>query len=373
MASRALLATAAFHLCAFSSLGVLPPVAAESIDDPRRTPIVRAIEQVRPAVVSIHAVHREAIYYRARRDPFFDLLAPPWFYGGQQDKVTAGSGFIVSDDGTILTNDHVVGKRPVRITVNLVDGRELEARHVGSDYYVDLAVLKVDAPDLPVAPLGAPGDILVGERAIAIGNPFDLGVVASAGIVSALDKDFGEPQGSYYYRDMIQTDATINPGNSGGPLVNALGQVIGINSFIYTDDNSNKGSIGIGFAIPIEAARRFLEEITAHGKVRPPWHGILGLRTVRERLARYLELPSTDGAYVDRVAVGSPAYEAGLGRGDVILEINDESVRSAKEAKGMLQRLRVGETCSLRLFSDGRSGTISFIMGDSSDARSRRN
>ena len=241
MASRALLATATLHFCAFSSLGVLSPLAAESIDDPRRTPTVRAIEQVKPAVVSIHAVHREAIYYRARRDPFFNLLAPPWFYGGQQDKVTAGSGFIVNDDGTILTNDHVVGKRPVRITVNLVDGRELEARHVGSDYYVDLAVLKVDAPDLPVAPLGAPGDILVGERAIAIGNPFDLGVVVSAGIVSALDQDFGEPQGSYYYRDMIQTDATINPGNSGGPLVNALGQVIGINSFIFTDDNSNKG------------------------------------------------------------------------------------------------------------------------------------
>ena len=347
--------------------------ASESLDDSRYTAIVRAIEKVKPAVVSIHAVHREAVYYRSRRDPFFDLLTPPWFwYGGERDKVTGGTGFIVDDSGTILTNDHVVGERAVRIIVNLEDGRELEARHVGSDYFVDLAVLKVDATDLPVAPLGAAGDILVGEWAIAIGNPFDLSVTASAGIVSALDMDFGAPKGDYYYRDMIITDATINPGNSGGPLVNALGQVIGINSFIYTDNDSNRGSIGIGFAIPIDAARRFLDEIAAYGKVRRPWHGILRLRDVTERLARYLALTDTDGAYVDRVMVGSPAYEADLGRGDVILEINEEIVHTAEEAKGMLQRLRVGEKCSLKLASDGQGRTISFIMGDAAQARSRR-
>ena len=353
-------------------LGVVEVLSADDSGEVRRTSVVRAIERAKPSVVSIHAVHLQPVYYRSpHRDPFFEFFAPPWFYG-EREKVTAGSGFIVDADGHILTNDHVVGKKPVRIIVNLDDGREFEARDIGRDYFVDLAVLKVDATDLPVAQLGESGDILVGEQAIAIGNPFDLGPTASAGIVSAIDRDFGEPQGNYYYRDMIQTDAAINRGNSGGPLVNAAGQVIGINSFIYTGSDYSTGSIGIGFAIPIDVGVRFLDEIRTYGRVRRPWHGILGLRKVTRPLARYLELSSTDGAFVDQVAKGSPAYEAELGRGDVIVIINGEPVRTAEEAKGMLQRLRVGEECSMQIVRDGEHRTVSFVLEDQSRFKQRR-
>ncbi len=154
--------------------GVVDWLSADDSEELRRTAVVRAIERAKPSVVSIHAVHREAVYYHSPyRDPFFNFFAPPFL--GERKRVTAGSGFIVDADGYILTNDHVVGKRPIHIFVNLDDGREFEAVDIGRDYFVDLAVLKVDATDLPVAPLAESGDILVGEQAIAIGNPFDLG------------------------------------------------------------------------------------------------------------------------------------------------------------------------------------------------------
>ncbi len=199
--------------------------------------------------------------------------------------------------------------------------------------------------------------------------PSTWGPTASAGIVSAVDRDFEAPQGEYYYRDMIQTDAAINRGNSGGPLVNALGQVIGINSFIYTGDDRGGGSIGIGFAIPIDAGVTFLDEIRTHGHVRRPWHGILSLYEVTGRHADYLGLPNTDGAFVVQVATGSPAYEAELGRGDVIVGINGEPVRTAEEAVGMLERLRVGQECSLEIIRDGQRRTISIALEDRSRIR----
>ena len=203
----------------------------------RETAVVRAVDRVAPSVVSIHAIHTQPVVYRYR-DPFFELFFPMSPYGsqllrGERDHVSGGSGLIVSEDGHILTNDHVIGnvRRIKRLEISLPDGRRVDASYVASDHVIDLAVLRVEADDLPVAPLGESGDILVGEWAIAIGNPFALGRSASIGIISAIDRDFGESQGKYFYRDMIQTDAAINRGNSDGPLVNALGEVIGINSF----------------------------------------------------------------------------------------------------------------------------------------------
>jgi len=324
--------------------------------------VVRAVERVQPAVVSIHVIHREPVLYR-HRDPFLDFFYP-FYYRGERDRVSGGSGLIVTDDGHILTNAHVVGskRRLRRVEVSLSDGRTFQARTMQADRHTDLAILQVDASDLPVAPLGRSSDILVGEWAIAIGNPFDLGPTVSLGVVSAVDRDFPEPQGDYYYRDMIQTDASINPGNSGGPLVNADGQVIGINSFIFTGSDYNLGSIGIGFAIPIGAARRFLDEIRTHGHVREAWTGILQLRDVTPALARYLELPDTEGALIVQIAVDSPAYMADLQRGDVIVAINGETVGGAKEAKGILKGLPVDEECSLEIVRGGDLQVVAFEL-----------
>ena len=340
--------------------------AAEDLEESRRTAIVRAVERVKPAVASIQVIHTEPVYYRYRpfHDFFFPFSQSPRLFRGYRDRVSGGSGLVVTEDGHVLTNDHVIGRSRSRVApkieVSLPDGRSLPARYVSSDFKIDLAVLKVDADDLPVARLGDSDDIVVGEWAIAIGNPFDLGPAVSAGVVSALDLDFPEPQGDYYYRDMIQTDASINPGNSGGPLANALGEVIGINSFIYTANEYDIGSIGIGFAIPINYARRFLDEIATHGRVRRPWTGILELQNLTPRLAEYLDLPGTDGALVVSVATGSPAYEADLERGDVIVRVNGEYLENAEEAKEILESLRVGETCRLDLYQNGRHVPVSF-------------
>ncbi|MFH1569809.1 MAG: trypsin-like peptidase domain-containing protein [Gemmatimonadota bacterium] len=344
------------------------PAGAGPIDASRRTAVVQAVERVQPAVVSVHVIHRQPVVYRYR-DPFREFFFPgsPYlYYREEQDRTSGGSGLVVSKDGHVLTNAHVVGdeRTRVRIEVSLPDGRSFEARSAIPDQYTDLAVLQVDAPDLPVAPLGTSADILVGEWAIAIGNPFDLGPTVSIGVVSAVDRDFQEPQGDYYYRDMIQTDAAINPGNSGGPLVNAAGEVIGINSFIYTGSEYSFGSIGIGFAIPIDAARRFLDEVQTHGRVRQAWTGIVALRDLTDRLAHYLQLDSRDGALVVQVAVDSPAFAADLRRGDVIVSINGEAVRGAEEVRGILRQLSVGARCALVIARAGKRQELSFELGE---------
>ena len=344
-------------ICSLALLALVLSHAGASIGESRRTAVVQAVERVQPSVVSLHVRYRERIQhlYRYRGDPFWNLFSP--FY---QDRVSTGSGFVVDDEGYILTNSHVVGdpRQLQKITISLPepDSRTFEARYVASDPNFDLAVLKVDDGNMPVAPLGTSGDILVGEWAIAIGNPFDLGPTVSIGVVSALDRDFSEPQGDYYYRDMIQTDAAINLGNSGGPLVNADGEVIGINSFIYTGGEYASGSIGIGFAIPIDTATSFLEEIRQYGQVRRSWTGILAVQDITPPLAEYLRLDSTDGVLVVRVANDSPAELAGLEKGDVIVAVNDEKIRSTDEAIGHWRAARLARRRSSRTREATTSG-----------------
>ena len=349
---------------------------AETVSDSRRTAVVRAVERVQPAVVSVHVIHTEPVLYR---DPFREFFFPGSPFSlrqGERERVSGGSGIIVSEDGLILTNDHVIAARrqtrqTPRIEVSLIDGRTLEAKYVDSERFLDLAMVRVEASNLPVAPLGHSGDILVGEWAIAIGNPFDLGPTVTAGVVSAVGRDFQETKGDYYYRDMIQTDAAINPGNSGGPLVNAIGEVIGVNSFIYTGSEYSTGSIGIGFAIPVDAARRFLDEIREFGKVRRPWTGILRVSDVTPRLVRYLDLPVDEGVLVTGVALGGPAHNSGLERGDVIVAINGESVSGSEDAQEILRGLRVGDTASLAVVrADGRR-TVAFELEEQRTHRQR--
>lgn len=352
-----------------------PASGADEIASSRRTAVVRAVELAEPSVVSVHVTYRQPVLYRTR-DPFMDFFFPLSPYNlipGEQERTSSGSGLIVSKSGYILTNDHVVGMRdnPYTISVSLPDGRSYEAKYIDTYISYDLAILKVEAADLPVARLGNSDDILVGEWAVAIGNPFDLGPTVSVGVVSAVNRDFSQLQGNYYYRDMIQTDAPINLGNSGGPLVNALGEVIGINSFIYTGSEYSIGSIGIGFAVPISTARGFLQEIELHGKVRRPWSGILGLQNLTSAQVKYLDLPSAGGALVVQVAPDSPAKLAGLERGDVIVQIGREKVRSAEEAKSLLQGFRVGQSCELTIFRDGQTRTCHLQVTEMPSARQR--
>ncbi|MCY3788087.1 MAG: trypsin-like peptidase domain-containing protein [Gemmatimonadetes bacterium] len=364
-------------ICSLALLALALNHAGASIGESRRTAVVRAVERVQPSVVSLHVRYRERVQhlYRYRGDPFWNLFSPFYYVPRDQDRVSTGSGFVVDNEGYILTNSHVVGdpRRLQKITASLPepDGRTFEARYVDSDFNFDLAVLKIDEGDLPVAPLGTSGDILVGEWAIAIGNPFDLGPTVSIGVVSALDRDFSEPQGDYYYRDMIQTDAAINLGNSGGPLVNADGEVIGINSFIYTGGEYASGSIGIGFAIPIDTAASFLEEIRQYGQVRRSWTGILAVQDITPPLAEYLRLDSTDGVLVVRVANDSPAELAGLEKGDVIVAVNDEKIRSADEAIGVLRGLRVGEIAALGVVRHNEHYNLDLTL-EESPYRTRR-
>jgi len=223
-------------------------------------------------------------------------------------------------------------------------------------------LIKAQGDQLPVAPLGDSDDILVGEWAIAIGNPFDVGVSVSVGVVSGINRNFPQVQGDYYYRDLIQTDASINPGNSGGPLINALGEVIGINSFIHTGSSNNIGSIGIGFAIPSNTARSFLDEITHHGKVRRPWTGILRLQNITPRLAEGLDLPSTNGALIVDLVPEGPAYTAGLRRWDALVAVNDDKIITAQQARLVLQGFRVDEQCTLTVMRDGETLDLTLLL-----------
>src|SRR6266540_2546362 len=263
----------------------LPAQRTEEVSAGRRTAITAAVERVAPSVVTVQT----EVVERVPADMFEQ------FFGGRSGTRAAaglGSGFVVREDGVILTNAHVVNGA-ARISVALKDGPTYPARLLGADETNDLAVIKIDAKALPVAPLGNSSNLLVGEWAIAIGNPYGFLLAntepsVTAGVVSGTGRNLAaQSEGSGVYVDMIQTDASINPGNSGGPLVNALGEVIGVNSSIFSPTGS---SIGLGFAIPINRARRVAEDLLAHGVVRRPWIGIklqLGnAATARDLLAK---------------------------------------------------------------------------------------
>ncbi len=314
---------------------------ATAISDTRRTAVTRAVERVAPAVVTIQT---EAIE-RVQTDPLFE-----WFYGRQQSQRVVpglGSGFIVRSDGVIVTNAHVVANAN-RVAVMRRDGTVDSARVLGTDETNDIAVLKIDATGLPVATLGNSSATAIGEWAIAIGNPYGFVLgnsepAVTVGVVSGTGRNLvARGEGPSAYFDMIQTDASINPGNSGGPLVNADGEVIGVNSSIYSPSG---GSVGIGFAIPINRVRRIVEDLVAHGSVRRPWIGV----RLRYPQSANVRDAITAGAVIASVIPGSPAAQAGLRPGDVILRSGNRLIRNAFDWEALLLDLRVGESVALRL------------------------
>ncbi|HUQ21289.1 MAG TPA: trypsin-like peptidase domain-containing protein [Gemmatimonadaceae bacterium] len=316
----------------------LPAGQTDQISAGRRTAITAAVQRVAPSVVTVQT----EVVERVPADVFEQ------FFGGRSGTRSAaglGSGFIVREDGVILTNAHVVSGAS-KISVAMRDGKTYPAKLLGADETNDLAVIKIDAKGLPVSPLGSSTNLLVGEWAIAIGNPYGFLLAntepsVTAGVVSGTGRNLAtESEGSGVYVDMIQTDASINPGNSGGPLVNALGEVIGVNSSIYSPSG---GSIGLGFAIPINRARRVTEDLLAHGIVRRPWIGIK-LQMGNAVTARDLV---SQGVIVSSVVPGSPADRAGIKPGDVLVQSRQRALHNPYDWEAERLELRVGEDVPL--------------------------
>ncbi|HEU4720879.1 MAG TPA: trypsin-like peptidase domain-containing protein [Gemmatimonadaceae bacterium] len=331
--------------------------ARASVPASRRTAITEAVAKVAPAVVTVQT----EVVQRVAADPFESLFGGR---SGTQTQAGLGTGFIVRADGVIVTNAHVIAGA-TRLSVMLRDGTTYPATTVGTDEMNDLAVIKVDnAANLPVAPIGDSDNLLVGEWAIAIGNPYGFMLGNSepsvtAGVISGVGRNLvARGEGPSAYFDMIQTDASINPGNSGGPLVSATGEVIGVNSSIYS--TSGGGSIGLGFAIPINRARRVADDLLAHGRVRRPW---IGVRLDEPRTANPRELIAR-GATVAGVTPGSPAERAGLRRGDVIVRVRARPVRNRFDWDAALLDLRVGEQVPLVVRRGGSETNLSVTIAD---------
>ena len=326
------------------------PGVQDSIGFGRTTAITRAVQIATPAVVSVNVTQTQRIQVNPYQDPFYDF-----FFGRQRAKVmdrdvqSMGSGFVISSDGYIVTNDHVAGEAS-QITIAFPDGTTLPATLIGSDAGTDLALLKVES-ELPLAHLAfeLSSPPLVGEWSIALGNPFGLfeasDPTVTVGVVSATGRDL-QPQDNRFYMDMIQTDAAINRGNSGGPLLNALGNVIGVNTAIFTESG---GSVGIGFAVPAEKAVRVLEEIRDKGFVDRSYYTGLRGRTLPQRWAQALGLSEARGFVVEEVDPGSPADVAGFKPYDVIRALEGEDVDDQNELLGYLFDYRPGDTISLEI------------------------
>ena len=273
---------------------------------------------------------------------------------------SSGSGVVISPDGFVMTNHHVI-ENADKVTVTLSGGDEYEAEIIGSDETSDLALIKLSGSDFPYAELANSDDLLIGEWVIALGNPFELFSIsnkpsASVGIISATNMDFGMQKSGKVLQDMIQTDAAINPGNSGGPLVNAMGQVIGINTFIFTDYEHFRGSVGIGFAIPINSALRIAEELRMTGEIDRGYSTGLIVQSVTRSISRYLDIPFVKGVVIVEVHQGSSADMTGLEPGDVILTVNGEDVNKPSDIRTVILEndLRSGDKITLQIFRDGK-------------------
>ena len=330
-----------------------------SAEDPflRRTATVRAVEKVGPAVVSIATEQLEKEqnpFSRSSPQPrsgsyfsdLFDRRAP-------RASHDLGSGVIISPEGHILTNEHVI-RQARRISITLADGRTFQATVVGADPSNDVAVLKADTDEpLPWAAPGTSSDIMVGEPVIAIGNPFGFSNTVTTGVISAANRSIHTGQQTFH--GFLQTDASINPGNSGGPLVNAEGSLIGINTAIY------QGAEGIGFAIPIDVAQRVVAELIEHGEVHPVTLGI-DFQDLDPALREVMELPSSmSGCLINRVRPDGPAEKAGVRRGDVLTRLDGLPIRSARQLFEILQTTTPQQRLKIQYWRDGKSFTTEVV------------
>ncbi len=318
----------------------------------RATGFALAARQAAPAVVSVTATKM------GRKNPHVDDPRFKFFFGegGQSQQVGLGSGVIVSPEGYLLTNQHVV-EDATEIEVQLQDGRQTRARLVGSDTETDIAVLKIDLDRLPVIALGDVRALQVGDAVLAIGNPFNVGQTVTAGIVSALDRS---DAGSSRFQNFIQTDAAINPGNSGGALVDARGALVGINTAIFSRSG---GSMGIGFAVPVDTARQVMEMLVRDGTVRRGWIGVEP-RDLDAELAESLNLPVKNGVLITGVLQSGPAAQGGVRPGDVVVQVGGKPVRNTAELFAAVAALPPNKPTKLSLQRGSQALDVQVQVGE---------
>jgi len=311
-------------------------------------PIVKVNKTAGPAVVKIETKQEGIVY------SFFGMMPIVTESSGN------GSGVIIDEAGYVLTNNHVI-QGVNEINVILSDGRTFAAEIVGTDTYTDLAVLKIDGENLPVAELGDSDELMVGETAIAIGNPYGFDHTVTSGIISALNRSLEKDDGSGIIMEgLIQVDTPINPGNSGGALLTLSGKVVGINTAIIADAQ------GIGFAIPINTAKEVAQEILQYGKVRRPYSGINEIMEVTQNIAYRYGLPVTNGLLIASLDRNSPAVTAGLTVQDIITEINGKAVSSVDDLRNAVYKAKIGDQLELTVIN-GRTGNkriIQLVLGE---------
>ncbi|HVN37165.1 MAG TPA: trypsin-like peptidase domain-containing protein [Myxococcota bacterium] len=337
-------------------LGAMLVALAARAEDPflRRTAAVEAVQSAGPAVVTVmteQIARNQSPFRPFAGDPFFDRFFHDFFEPRSPGSVESlGSGVVIDAAGHVLTNEHVVA-RATRIRVSFADGREFDATLLGADPNNDIAALSIQTNEkLPWIAPGTSSDLMVGEPVIAIGNPFGLSHTVTTGVISALERSIRAEDRVYH--GFIQTDASINPGNSGGPLLNAEGKLIGINTAVYS------GAQGIGFAIPIDVARRIVSELIAHGEVSPVWLG-LEFQDLTPELRSALSLPAQlRGALVNRIRDPSPAAQAGVARGDVLTRVDGQVIESARDFYERLGSVTNGQELSLSLYRDGHERVV---------------
>ena len=303
-----------------------------SLYESRENAITNAIKIASDSVVGVNVTKIR----QQRISPFFDPFWDDFFPQKRSYKVESfGSGVIMSSDGYIITNEHVIDNAS-EVIITTSGGKKYEAEIIGSDELTDIALLKIEESNLPSISFGNSDELIIGEWAIAIGNPLGLFNVsneptATAGIISGTNMDFGQKRSGRVYQNMIQTDASINPGNSGGPLINSIGEVIGINTFIMTGDSYSQGSIGIGFAIPINLVLDIVEDLKFDGEIKRNYNTGIQVQDLDSMMKKYLKLDVDHGVIITKIESNSSGFRAGLKVGDVILKVDGKSVKKASD------------------------------------------
>jgi serine protease Do len=354
--------------------GAVPPAeaAAEQAAAPAPTAgpdFTRVAAQSVRAVTnisSVQVVRRSASPFS--NDPFFQ-----YFFGDQGEmfgrsraEQSLGSGVVISAGGLVVTNNHVIGEDVAEVTVTVGEHRDVKAKIIGVDSWTDLALLKIDATGLPVIPWGDSSKLRVAEWVMAVGNPFSLNQTVTLGIVSALGR---ANVGITQYEDFIQTDAAINPGNSGGALINSRGELIGINTAIFSQSG---GYQGIGFAVPSNLVRRVVDDLQKFGRVRRGSIGYVSVIPLTARLAGELRAPASDGVVVDQMSRDSSAYKNGLEPGDIIISVNGTTIADPSQFVRLIADTGIGSTVRIEILRDGRRSTLRIPVEAQQERRIRR-
>ena len=341
-------------------------VAAAPTAGPDFTRVAAQTVQAVTNISSVQVMRRSASPFS--NDPFFQ-----YFFGDQDDvfgrsraEQSLGSGVVISRDGYVVTNNHVVGNDVAEVTVTVGDHRDVKAKIIGVDSWTDLALLKIDVANLPVIPWGDSSKLKVAEWVMAVGNPFSLNQTVTLGIVSALGR---ANVGITQYEDFIQTDAAINPGNSGGALINGRGELVGINTAIFSQSG---GYQGIGFAVPSNLVRRVVDDLQKFGRVRRGSIGYVEVIPLTARLAGELRAPTSDGIVVNQMSRDSAAYRNGLEPGDVIISVNGTAIVDPSQFVRLIADSNIGSTAQVVILREGKRTTLKIPIEAQQERRVRR-